>query len=147
MWPIVDYPEWIWDSFYDPEALQELTQVSPFVAKPAPKEYLPKAREERFGAHVRRPNTKEYRPSSSEECPKIERQHCPDSGELCPETNEEQYEEYVSCLEPDENASLPPSLADFSHEAHQLLWISCLRGSQYWNTSILLKYIFNKIKY
>ena len=64
MWPIVDYPEWIWDSFYDPEALQEHTQVSPFVAKPAPKEYLPKAREERFGAHVRRPNTKEYCPSS-----------------------------------------------------------------------------------
>ena len=96
-------------------------QVSTFVAKPASKEYLPEAREERFGAQVRRPSPKEYRPSSSEECPKIERQHCPDSGELCPETNEEQYEEYVSCLEPDENASLPPSLADFSQEAHRLL--------------------------
>ena len=50
------------------------------------------------------PNTKEYYPSSSEECPKIERLHCPDSGELCPETNEEQFKEYVSCLELDENA-------------------------------------------
>ena len=91
------------------------------MVKPASKEYLTEAREERFDAYISRPNTKEYRPSSSEECPKIERQHCPDSGELCPETNEEQYEEYVSCLEPDENASLPPSLADFSHEAHRLL--------------------------